>query len=102
MKKTKKKRDLFDGKRDPATQLYRAVKRYVEANHGSIIVIGGIQMQEWSGDGKFKYTIGVRCVGRKPKGHEIGKEELCVRQASALEPSSSQASVTDSIDVPKC
>jgi hypothetical protein len=52
--------------RDPVSQLYRAVLRYVTTNGGSILVIGGIQVQEWPGSGKGNFTIGVKCTGRKP------------------------------------
>jgi len=52
--------------RDPTSQLYRAIIRYVESRKGSIIVIGGVQIEQWPGDGEFKYVVGVRCMGRKP------------------------------------
>jgi hypothetical protein len=52
---------------DVATnRLYEAVAAYVEKNGGSVVVIGGIQIQEWPGDGKFKFTVAVRCSGRRP------------------------------------
>jgi hypothetical protein len=38
-RRTKAKRVITG--RDPTSQLYRAVQRYVEANNGSIVVIGG-------------------------------------------------------------
>lgn len=66
--KTKNKRkpkDIFAGKRDPVSQLYRAVKRYVEYNHGNIMVIGGIQLEEWDSM-KGRFVIGVKCLGRRP------------------------------------
>jgi len=52
--------------RDPTSQLYRAIIRYVESKKGSILVIGGVQIEQWPGAGEFKYVVGVRCMGRKP------------------------------------
>lgn len=67
VKKTnKKKRDPLAGDRTPTGQLYRAVRRYVEAKGGSILVIGGVQVEQWPGEGEFKFVLGVRCMGRRP------------------------------------
>jgi hypothetical protein len=52
--------------RDFVSQLYRAVARYVESNGGVIVAIGGIQIQEWPDDGKFKFTVAVKCAGKRP------------------------------------
>lgn len=62
----KNKSDLFGGKRDPATSLLRAVRRFVMWKGGTVLVIGGIQVQEWPGEGKFKYRIAVQCMGKRP------------------------------------
>lgn len=51
-------------------RLYKAVENYVRKSGGKVIVIGGIQIQEWPGDGKFKFTVAVKCCGRKPKFSE--------------------------------
>lgn len=64
--KPKKKRDVLAGKRDPESQLYRAVRRYVESKGGALVVIGGIETQEWPEDGRLKFRVAVRCMGRKP------------------------------------
>ena len=67
-RKKKTKRDVLAGKRDPVSQLYRAVRRYVEHHNGSIIVIGGIQLIEMSEDGmRGKFAIGVKCLGKRPQ-----------------------------------
>lgn len=67
LRKTRRKKvDLFDGKRDPGTSLLRAVKRYVESKGGSILVIGGIEVQKYLSEGEFKYRVAVRCMGRSP------------------------------------
>ena len=52
--------------RDPISQLYRAVIRYVEANGGTLAVIGGISIIRFDErDGNF--TVGVRCSGKRPQ-----------------------------------
>lgn len=66
-KKTKQsKRKMVTG-RDPTSQLYRAVIRYVESHKGSILVIGGVQIEQWPEDRKGMFVLGVRCLGRKPE-----------------------------------
>lgn len=67
-KKKKTARREITG-RDPTSQLYRAIIRYVESKKGSILVIGGVQVEQWPGDGEFKFVVGVRCMGRKPKAN---------------------------------
>ena len=47
-------------------RLYKAVAHYVEKNGGKLVVIGGIQVQEWPGEGAYKFTLGIKCMGRKP------------------------------------
>lgn len=66
MKVAKKKRDPLAG-RAPDMQLYRAVRRYVESLDGSIVVIGGIEVQEWPGDPQGKFRVAVNVLGRKPE-----------------------------------
>jgi len=64
-KKKTNKRPILG--RDPTSQLYRAVIRYIESKGGSVLVIGGAQIQQWPGEREFNYVLGVRCTGRKPK-----------------------------------
>ena len=47
-------------------RLYKAVAHYVEKTGGKLVVIGGIQVQEWPGDGAHKFVLGIKCLGRKP------------------------------------
>jgi len=47
-------------------RLYKAVAAYVKNRNGSLVVIGGIQVIEWPGDGVGKFTIGIKCLGKKP------------------------------------
>lgn len=65
MKPKKRKRDVLAG-RAPDLQLYRAVRRYVQSKGGSITVIGGIEIQEWPGDGVGKFRVAVKILGRRP------------------------------------
>ena len=53
--------------RDPISQVYRAIDRYVRANGGKVAVIGGIELQEWPDDRKLNFKIAVKCIGVKPK-----------------------------------
>jgi hypothetical protein len=46
--------------------LYKAVQNYVEKHGGGILIIGGVEIQEWPGDNSNVWRIAVRCVGRKP------------------------------------
>jgi hypothetical protein len=65
-KTKKKKRDPLAGDRTPTGQLYRAVRRYVESKGGTILVIGGVQVEQWPGMSELNFVLGVRCMGRKP------------------------------------
>jgi len=47
-------------------RLYKAVAHYVKKNGGMVIVTSGIQIQEWPGDGEYRFTVAVKCNGRKP------------------------------------
>lgn len=46
--------------------LYKAVEGYVKANGGSILVIGGISIQEWPQDNKYIFHVAVQCCGERP------------------------------------
>jgi hypothetical protein len=63
---SRKRGDPLAGKRDPSSQLLRAVRRFVEHHGGSILVIGDIQLQRWPEDRPYTYRIGVKCTGRPP------------------------------------
>lgn len=65
-KKAKKYRDPLEGKRDPVSCMYRAIKRYVEQHNGSVVVIGGIQIEEPYPQRNHVYHVSVRCLGRLP------------------------------------
>lgn len=81
--------------RDPVSQLYRAVKRYVESRGGSILVIGGIETQVWPEEFKYNFRLSVRCMGTKPMLRELdaanpqkipqrpgkGKNRIALRQS---------------------
>ena len=46
-------------------RLYKAVANYIKNAGGNVAVIGGVQLQDW-GDGKFNFTVAIKCTGRKP------------------------------------
>jgi hypothetical protein len=56
-------------------KLYKAVAAYVRAQGGLVIVVGGIQVQEWPGDREGQFTIAVKCTGVKPIYSEKKKAE---------------------------
>ena len=51
---------------DTYDELYKAVQKYVEANGGSVLVIGGVQLIQMPDSLKYNYTIGVKCTGVPP------------------------------------
>ena len=61
-----RKRDALAG-RDPTMQLYRSIRLYVESNGGSLVVIGGIEVQQWPGEPEHAYKVAVKVMGRKPE-----------------------------------
>jgi hypothetical protein len=46
--------------------LYKGVDDYVKSLGGNVIVIGGIEVQEWPVESQFEFKIAVRCIGKKP------------------------------------
>jgi hypothetical protein len=63
------KRDVLAG-RSPEMQLLRAVRRFVESKGGKIVVIGGIEVQQFPGDPEGKFRLAVGFLGRKPTPDE--------------------------------
>lgn len=61
-------------KNDPDHNLLAAAQHWVHAHGGTIIVGGGIELQQWPGAPMGQYRIAVRCVGRLPKGKDDKKE----------------------------
>lgn len=66
MTKPKKTRSVIKG-RDSVSVLYRAVERYVAERKGTVVVIGGIELQDWPGQPELCFKIAVNCTGRRPK-----------------------------------
>ena len=65
MKPKKEKKMIRTGDRI-TDNLYNAVRDYVEAKGGSVIVIGGIQIIQMPNDLKFNWGLNVRITGKKP------------------------------------
>lgn len=65
-RKSAQKRVEITG-RDATSQLYRAVRRYVETRGGNIVVIGGVQVQQWPTDARSCFYLAVKCSGSAPK-----------------------------------
>jgi len=53
--------------RKPIDALYRGVIRYVEEKGGKLVVIGGVQIQQWPGEAKGCFSVAVKCMGKKPE-----------------------------------
>jgi hypothetical protein len=69
---TKKRKGQIALKKKPRiaahiNRLYKAVQKYVEKGGGKLLVIGGIEIQEWPLDPPHVFRVGVRCLGRKPE-----------------------------------
>jgi hypothetical protein len=65
----KKKRRRFSAmrfrKNDPGHNVLVAVNRWVRANGGNLVVIGGIEVQDWA-EGLGKFKVAIPCLGKKP------------------------------------
>ena len=68
----RKPKDILVG-RDPTMQLYRAVRRYVQSKGGALVMIGGVEVQEWPEDRNGMFRVAVRLLGRKPVLVEASK-----------------------------
>lgn len=52
-------------KHDHSHNLLAAVERYVESKGGKLVVVGGIEIQDFH-EGASKFKVAVRCLGRRP------------------------------------
>jgi len=65
-KKPSKKRKRLAGCPPHIDRLYSAVNKYVETGGGKILVIGGVDVQEWPQDNVGVFMVAIKCLGRKP------------------------------------
>jgi hypothetical protein len=71
-RKAKKRKPKAKAKRFPMLgrsvhdRLYRAVVNYVEAHGGMLVVVGGVEVQQWMPDRPSSFKIAVSCAGRAP------------------------------------
>jgi hypothetical protein len=54
----------------PADRLLRAAAKYIEANGGTVIMAGPIQIMRWPGDADYKWSLCVQVMGRAPRPPE--------------------------------
>lgn len=47
-------------------KLYKVVQEYIEGRGGKVLVIGGVQILQYPSDPKYKYSISIQFIGRKP------------------------------------
>lgn len=53
-------------KDDPDHNVLAAVSNFVKARGGTVLVVGGIEIQDWQ-DGVGKFRVAVHCTGRAPR-----------------------------------
>ena len=51
---------------DRHAKLYKAVQEYIEAEGGSVVVIGGVSVIQEPADKPYKYFLAVRITGKLP------------------------------------
>lgn len=54
--------------------LYEGVARYIEHKEGKVIVIGGIEIQQWGTNNNI-FKVAVQCAGRQPKRESKDNDE---------------------------
>jgi hypothetical protein len=50
---------------DHVHNIHVAVQRWIHANGGTLVVSGGLELQDWQ-EGLGKYRVALRCLGRRP------------------------------------
>ena len=63
-------------KKDELDILNKAVESYVNKRGGKIIVIGGIEIQQWPDESQFNFRIAIRCAGEKTKPEPRAEGEM--------------------------
>lgn len=56
------------------TALVKAAEAYVKSIGGKIVVAGPIEIIQWPDDGPYKYTLGIKCLGKAPTKKVLDKE----------------------------
>jgi hypothetical protein len=60
-------------KNDPDHNLLVAVQRWVHNRGGNLLVIGGVELQDWH-EGASKFKVAVRCLGKRPAPPDPAQE----------------------------
>jgi hypothetical protein len=53
-------------KEDPNHNLFAAAQRWIHANGGTSVVMGGVEVQDWS-DGESRYKVALAVIGKRPE-----------------------------------
>lgn len=53
-------------KSDGFERLYKAILQYVKANGGTVVAIGGVEVQHWPGEPEYNFRLAIRCTGKRP------------------------------------
>lgn len=54
-------------KKDVTDRLYKAVVDFIDAKKGKVVVIGGVEIQQFPDDSEFTFRLAVRITGKKPQ-----------------------------------
>jgi len=52
---------------DDTDELYLAIQKYIENRGGKVVVIGGVEIQQYPTDKDFTYYIAVKITGHRPR-----------------------------------
>ena len=50
-----------------AASVHRVIAAYVAHLGGKVVVSGPLQIQQWPGDGNSRFTVALKCAGRRPQ-----------------------------------
>jgi hypothetical protein len=51
-------------KNDPEHNLLAATQHFILSRGGKLVMVGGIEIQQWPADTPYSFRVGVRCMGR--------------------------------------
>jgi len=57
-----------------STPLLKAVATFIEAHGGKVLIAGPVQIITWPDDRLGCFTVGIKCVGRRPDKNVLDDE----------------------------
>jgi hypothetical protein len=70
----KRKRKKVRRESTIVNEIYDAVQRYIKFHGGDVVVIGGLEIQQWPLEPEAKFRVAIQCLGRKPEVRPLGEE----------------------------